>query len=163
MKDLDSLFEETLRDIYYAEKQIARTLPLMSRKANNPELIKAFERHEIETHEHISRLEQIFDYLGKAPRAKTCPAIDGIINEAKELIQDANSNAVRNAGLIAAAQAVEHYEIARYGTLCAWAKQLDMPQVVKILHKTLDEEKHTNNLLSQLADHGGINHSAQAA
>lgn len=163
MKNLEKLFEETLRDIYYAEKKIAATLPKMARKASDPDLISAFERHELETQEHVARLEQVFDLLGKAPRGKTCPAIDGIIEEGKEIMQEADTNAVRDAGMLAAAQAVEHYEIARYGTLCAWAKQLGMKNVATILHQTLEEEKTTDVNLTKLADRGGINDAALAA
>jgi ferritin-like metal-binding protein YciE len=151
MHSLNHLFEETLRDIYYAEKAILKSLPKMVKKASSESLAKAFEEHIHQTEQQVDRLEQIFDMLEKAPRAKRCPAIDGIAEEAAEIMQEAKDPTVRDAGMLAAAQAVEHYEISRYGTLAAWAEKLGMPQAVKLLETTLEEERETDRKLSELA------------
>jgi len=162
VKTLENLFEETIRDIYYAEKKITKELPKMAKKASAPELVAGFEKHLKETEVQVERLEKIFEMLGKEPRGKTCPAIDGIAEEAKEIMENAADESVLDAGLVAAAQAVEHYEIARYGTLCAWAKELGMNDAAKLLEATLKEEKATDAKLTEIA-FGGVNDSALAA
>jgi ferritin-like metal-binding protein YciE len=151
MDNLDKLFEETLRDVYYAEKAILKSLPKMARKATSEKLRSAFEEHIDQTEEQVGRLEQIFELIDKAPRGKRCPAIDGLAEEASEIMQEAGDRTVRDAGMLAAAQAVEHYEIARYGTLAAWAEKLGMKDAVKLLEATLKEEKETDMKLSELA------------
>ena len=151
MDTLEKLFEETLRDIYYAEKQILKSLPKMAKKAGSTNLAAAFEEHIDQTEGQVERLEQIFEMLGKAPRGKRCPAIDGLAEEASEIMQEAKDDTVRDAGMLAAAQAVEHYEISRYGTLAAWADKLGMTEAVELLKATLEEEKLTDQKLSELA------------
>lgn len=152
METLQDLFHETLRDIYYAEKKILKALPKMAKKASSPDLAAAYELHLDETEEHVERLEQVFEMLDKAPRGKTCPAIDGIVEEAEEILKEAKSDTVRDAGSLAAAQAVEHYEISRYGTLIAWAGKLGMADAANLLAITLEEEKATDAKLSLLAE-----------
>jgi ferritin-like metal-binding protein YciE len=152
MDSLDKLFEETLRDIYYAEKKILKALPKMVKKASSQNLARAFETHIAETEAQVERLEEIFELLGKAPRGKTCPAIDGIIEEGEEIMKEAEDDTVRDAGMLAAAQAVEHYEITRYGTLKSWANKLGMSDAAKLLDATLQEEKSTDVKLSELAE-----------
>ncbi|WP_377840191.1 ferritin-like domain-containing protein [Bosea sp. UC22_33] len=149
-KTLDDLFLDTLKDIYYAEKQILRTLPKMAKAAQSPELKKAFETHRDETEGHVERLTEVFELIGKAPRGKTCDAILGIIEEGKGIIEEFEGSPALDAGLVAAAQAVEHYEMARYGTLKAWAQQLGHQEAVALLDQTLGEETKTDKLLSQL-------------
>ena len=151
METLEKLFEETLRDIYYAEKAILKNLPKMARKASSSKLSSAFEEHITQTEGQVERLEQIFEMIGKAPRGKRCPAIDGLAEEAGEIMQEAKDETVRDAGMLAAAQAVEHYEISRYGTLAAWADKLDMTDAAELLRTTLQEEKDTDAKLSELA------------
>jgi ferritin-like metal-binding protein YciE len=133
MDNLEKLFEETLRDVYYAEKAILKNLPKMARKASSEKLRVAFEDHVEQTEEQVGRLEQIFELIGKSARGKRCPAIDGLAEEAAEIMQEAGDDTVRDAGMLAAAQAVEHNEIARYGTLAAWAEKLGMKDAVKLL------------------------------
>ena len=152
MKTLDDLFLHFLQDIYYAEKQLVKTLPKMAKKAAAPKLVEAFESHLEETREQVNRLEEVFAILGKKPKAEECPAIDGIIEEGKEIMDESADDETRDAGLIAAAQAAEHYEIARYGTLVAWGDRLGMDDAVKILNKTLDEEYGADKKLSALAE-----------
>jgi ferritin-like metal-binding protein YciE len=125
-KTLHDLFHDTLRDIYYAEKQVLKALPKMKRAATNEELQNAFDKHREQTEEHVSRLEQVFEIIDKPARGKTCEAIKGIIDEGEEIISDFKGTAALDAGLISAAQAVEHYEITRYGTLCRWGKELGL-------------------------------------
>jgi len=149
-KTLDDLFLDTLKDIYYAEKQILKTLPKMAKAAQSPELKKAFETHRDETEGHVERLTEVFELIGKAPRGKTCDAILGIIEEGKGIIEEFEGSPALDAGLVAAAQAVEHYEMARYGTLKAWAQQLGHKEAVALLDQTLGEETKTDKLLSQL-------------
>lgn len=149
-KTLDDLFLDTLKDIYYAEKQILKTLPKMAKAAQSPELKKAFETHRDETEGHVDRLTEVFELIGKAPRGKTCDAILGIIEEGKGIIEDFEGSPALDAGLVAAAQAVEHYEMARYGTLKAWAQQLGHKDAAALLDQTLGEETKTDKLLSQL-------------
>ena len=150
-KDLNDLFYETLKDIYYAEKQILRSLPKMSRNAKAEQLRQAFEQHRIETEGQIERLEEVFNMIGKTPRGKTCDAILGIIGESKEVMEDFADSQALDAGILASAQAVEHYEISRYGTLIAWAEKLGLTEAVPLLEETLAEEKRTDVLLSKLA------------
>lgn len=152
LKTLDDLFYETLKDIYYAERKILKTLPKMARGAQDPKLKAAFEKHKEETEGQIERLQQVFEIIGKRPRAKTCPAIDGIIEEGEEIMEDFKGAPALDAGLLAAAQAVEHYEISRYGTLSAWAKQLGLKDAAKLLDETLAEESKTDDALSKLAE-----------
>ena len=150
-KTLDDLFLDTLKDIYYAERQIVKTLPKMAKAAVSPELKAGFEQHLAETEGHVERLEQIFELLGKPARGKTCDAILGIIEEGKSIIEDYKGTDALDAGLVAAGQAVEHYEIARYGTLKSWANQLGMKDAVALLDATLQEEMATDKKLTQLA------------
>jgi len=149
-KTLDDLFLETLKDIYYAEKQILKALPKMARGAEADELRTAFLKHRDETETHVERLQQIFEMLDKPARGKTCDAILGIIEEGKEVLEEFKGSPAIDAGLTAAAQAVEHYEIARYGTLKAWAQQLGMKEAVGLLEQTLQEELKTDEALSQI-------------
>lgn len=158
-KTMDDLFLDTLKDIYYAERQILKALPKMARAAQVAELRAGFEQHHTETETHVERLEQIFELLGKAPRGKTCDAILGIIEEGKSVMEDFKGTPALDAGLIAAAQAVEHYEIARYGTLRSWARQLGMSEAVKLLEQTLKEEAATDEKLTALAE-AGVNRKA---
>jgi ferritin-like metal-binding protein YciE len=150
-KKLDDLFLETLKDIYYAEKQILRALPKMAKNAQSSELKQAFEAHKQETEGQIERLQQIFEMLDKPARGKTCDAILGLIEEGKEVMEDFAGSPALDAGIVGAAQAVEHYEIARYGTLKAWAGQLGMKDAAALLDATLQEEIKTDKLLSGLA------------
>jgi ferritin-like metal-binding protein YciE len=149
-KTLDDLFLDTLKDIYYAEKQIVRALPKMAKAAKSPELKAGFEKHLQETEGHVERLEQVFEIIGAPARGKTCEAILGIIEEAKEIMDDFKGSPALDAGLVSSAQAVEHYEITRYGTLKAWAKQMGKADVVKLLEATEREEIATDQTLSKL-------------
>ena len=149
--NLEDLFSDTLKDIYFAEKQILRALPKMAKEAASPELKQAFEKHRDETEGQIERLNQIFEAMGRPARGKTCEAILGIIDEAKEIMEDFKGADALDAGLAASAQAVEHYEIARYGTLKTWAKELGMEEAAQLLDETLQEEIKTDKLLTQLA------------
>jgi ferritin-like metal-binding protein YciE len=150
--DLNDLFLDTLKDIYYAEKQILKTLPKMAKAAASGQLRAAFEKHHDETEGQIERLEQIFELLGKPARGKKCDAIEGILDEGKEIMEEYKGAPALDAGLIAAAQAVEHYEISRYGTLKSWAAKLSMTSAVRLLDQTLAEEKKTDETLSKIAD-----------
>ena len=151
-KDLNDLFLDTLKDIYYAEKQILKSLPKMAKAATSDKLRAALEKHEGETEVQIERLEKIFEILGKAARGKKCDAIEGILDEGKEIMEEYEGAPALDAGLLASAQAVEHYEISRYGTLKTWANQLGLTQAVKLLDQTLAEEKKTDEALSTLAE-----------
>ncbi len=151
-KTLDNLFLDTLKDVYYAEKKILRTLPKMAKAANAQELAAAFEKHRDQTEVQVERLERIFEMLGKRAQGKTCPAIDGIIEEGQEIMDDYKSSPALDAGLLAAAQAVEHYEITRYGTLKRWAEVMGMSEAALLLDETLQEESQTDEDLSALAD-----------
>jgi ferritin-like metal-binding protein YciE len=151
VKTMEDLFLHTLKDIYYAEKLIYRSLPKMMKQASSPELKQAFEKHRQETEGQIERLEQIFEECEVAARGVRCEAMDGIIAEAKDIMEEVEDDQVRDAGMLAAAQTVEHYEISRYGTMVAWANQLGMKNAAKLLQQTLDEEKKTDKLLSELA------------
>src|SRR5271163_1198821 len=150
-KFLEDLFAETLKDIYFAEKHILRALPKMAREAESPELKQAFETHRDETEGQVERLNQVFEQLGRPARGKTCEAIVGIIDEAKEIMEEFKGAEALDAGLAASAQAVEHYEIARYGTLKTWARQLGLDAAAKLLDETLQEEIETDKLLTKLA------------
>ncbi|MSU89216.1 DUF892 family protein [Rhodobacteraceae bacterium 2CG4] len=149
--DLNALFVHTLRDIYYAEKQIEKALPKMIDKVSAEPLREAFRSHLEETHEHVARLEKVFDLIGTEAKGVDCPAIDGIIEEAEELSGDVGTSEVTDAALAAAAQAVEHYEISRYGSLICWAKQLGESNSADVLKKTLSEEKAADDKLNDLA------------
>lgn len=150
-KTLEDLFLDTLKDIYYAEKQIVKTLPKMAKAAQSAELKAGFEQHLEESQGHVERLEQIFELLGKPARGKTCDAILGIIEEGKTIMEEFKGTIALDAGLISAAQAVEHYEIARYGTLKTWAGQLGYADAVALLDATLQEEIATDQKLSDVA------------
>ena len=152
IKTLDDLFVHTFLDIYYAEQQITKALPRMSKKVTDPQLKQAFETHLQETRNQITRLEQVFQLHGEEAKAVDCPAIDGIIDEANAIMGDASDNEVLDAAALAAAQAVEHYEIARYGTLAAWARQLGRRDSVTLLEQTLEEEKATDKKLTAIAE-----------
>jgi ferritin-like metal-binding protein YciE len=152
IENLQDLFVHTLRDIYFAEQTILRKLPKMIDKAASTPLRSVLETHLAETHEHATRLEQVFSALGEAARGDECPAIEGITEEADELIDEIEHEDTRDAAMLAAAQAVEHYEISCYGTLIAWAAELDHAEIGKMLQPTLDEEKATDVKLTQLAE-----------
>jgi ferritin-like metal-binding protein YciE len=158
-KGLDDLFLDGVKDLYYAEKKITKALPKLAKAAESEELTAGFEKHLTETETQVERLEQVFELLGKPARGKTCPAIDGILEEGEEIMQDYKGAPALDAGLVAAAQAVEHYEIARYGTLIAWAEQLGMTEAVDLLKATLREEEATDEALSAVGE-GGVNEKA---
>jgi ferritin-like metal-binding protein YciE len=161
-KDLRELFHEALKDIYFAEKKILGALPKMAKAAQSEQLRAAFEKHETQTEEHVARLERVFEEIDASPRGKTCEAIMGIIEEGQEVMKEFKGMPALDAGLLAAAQAVEHYEIARYGTLKTWAAELGLKASVKLLDATLGEEKETDETLTKLAE-AGVNQHAQAA
>lgn len=150
-KLLDELFHDTLKDIYFAEKKILATLPKMQKAAQSPDLKKAFEKHHAETEGQITRLEKVFKEIGEKPVGKTCAAIVGITDEGAEIMEEYKSSPALDAGLLAAAQAVEHYEISRYGTMRTWAEELGLTESVKLLQATLDEEEATDEALTKLA------------
>ncbi|WP_201832929.1 ferritin-like domain-containing protein [Microvirga zambiensis] len=151
-KTLNDLFLHTLKDIFYAEKQILKALPKMAKNAESEELRQAFETHLEETEGQIERLEQVFEMLGKPARGVTCEAINGIIEEGKGIMEDFADSEALDAGILSAAQAVEHYEITRYGTLKTWAEELGMRDAAKLLDQNLQEEKKTDQLLTKLAE-----------
>lgn len=151
-KNLNDLFLDTLKDMYYAEKQILKALPKMAKAAHSDKLRAAFEKHQGETEGQVERLEQVFELIDKPARGKTCEAIQGILEEGKEVMDEFKGTEALDAGMIAAAQAVEHYEIARYGTLKEWAQQLGMKDAARLLDETLQEEKKTDESLTQLAE-----------
>ncbi len=150
-KALDDLFHDMLKDVYYAEKQILKALPKMAKAAKSPELKKAFEAHKAETEGQVERLSDVFEAIGKAPRGKTCDAILGILEEGKAVMEDYADSPALDAGLVASAQAVEHYEITRYGTLKSWAQQLGHKEAVSLLDATLAEETKTDDLLTKIS------------
>ena len=152
IKNMDDLFLHTLRDIYYAENKIAQALPEMIEKAHDAQLRQGFQTHLAETKNHVKRLEQVFRMRGQEAEGVDCPAIDGIIEEAEDVAGDVEDKAVLDAALIAAAQAVEHYEITRYGSLIAWAKQLGRSDCAGVLQQNLDEEKATDKKLTAMAE-----------
>jgi ferritin-like metal-binding protein YciE len=161
-KTLDDLFHETLKDIYYAEKKILTALPKMAKAAQSKELQAAFEKHEGETEGQVDRLEKVFGLIDQPAKGKTCDAINGMIDESKEVMKEFRGSAALDAGLLAAAQAVEHYEISRYGTLKTWAKELGLDEAVSLLEETLQEEKKTDEALTELAE-SAVNQEAQQA
>jgi ferritin-like metal-binding protein YciE len=161
-KTLDDLFHDSLRDIYFAEKKILTALPKMANTAQSDELTAAFEKHQQETEGQVERLEQVFALIDETPRGKNCPAILGLLEEGKEVMDDYKDSPALDAGLLSAAQAVEHYEISRYGTLIAWANELGLQEAVPLLEATLGEEKATDQALTQLAE-TAINQEAEAA
>lgn len=151
-KTLEDLFHDTLKDIYYAERKILKTLPKMKRAAQSDELKAAFDKHHQETQGQIERLQQVFEIMGKRAQGKTCDAIEGIISEGEEIMDEFKGTAALDAGLISSAQAVEHYEITRYGTLKRWATELGMTDAADLLDQTLQEESRTDGDLTKLAD-----------
>ena len=160
-KQLDELFHDTLKDIYYAEKKILSALPKMAKAAHNDDLRAAFEKHKTETEGQIDRLEQVFQLIEEKPQGKKCAAIEGILEEGQEIIKEYKGSPALDAGLVSAAQAVEHYEIARYGTLRTWAEELGLNQAMKLLQQTLDQEEATDRALTELAE-SVVNQEAQA-
>jgi len=159
---LEDLFLETLKDVFFAERQILKGLPKLAKASADPKLREAFMHHREETEGQVDRLRQVFEIIGKRAQGKTCEAINGLLEENEELLELApQASPVRDAGLIAGAQAVEHYEIARYGALVAWAKALGNDQMAQLLQQNLDEEKKTDTLLNQMA--ASVNRSAMAA
>jgi len=160
-KQLDELFHDTLKDIYYAEKKILAALPKMAKAAQNEGLTAAFEKHRGETEKQVARLEQVFELIEEKAQGKKCAAIEGIIEEGQEIIKEYKGSPALDAGLLAAAQAVEHYEISRYGTLRTWAGELGLDDAVELLQETLDEEEATDQALTELAE-TVVNQEAQA-
>jgi ferritin-like metal-binding protein YciE len=161
-KNLDDLFHDTLKDIYFAEKRILATLPKMAKASRNEELKAAFEKHRIETEGQIERLEQVFAIIEEKPKGKTCAAIVGITDEGAEIMKEYKGSPALDAGLLAAAQAVEHYEISRYGTLRTWAEELGLDDAISLLQATLQEEKDTDEALTKIAE-TVVNQEAEAA
>jgi len=151
-KTLEDLFLLTLKDVLYAEKQILRNLPKMAKAVESDELRQAFEQHCTETDGQIQRLEQIFEQMGKRASGKTCESIQGLVAEGQEIMEEFSDSDALDAGVLAAAQAIEHYEISRYGTLKSWAQQLGMNDAVKLLDETLEEEKKTDQILTKIAE-----------
>ena len=161
-KQLDELFHDTLKDIYFAEKKLTSALPKMSKAARNPDLKAAFDKHAKETQGQVKRLEEVFAIIGKKPQGKKCEAIMGLTKEGDEVAKEYKGSPALDAGLLAAAQAVEHYEISRYGTLCAWAEELGLNDAKQLLGQTLDEEEKTDAALSDSAE-SAVNQQAEAA
>ena len=161
-KQLDALFHDTLKDIYFAEKKILAALPKMAKAAQSEELRAAFEKHEGETETHVERLEKVFEMIDAKPQGKTCDAIIGLIEEGQEIMKEYKGSPALDSGLLAGAQAVEHYEISRYGTLKTWAEELGLKDAVQLLDETLQEEKATDETLSEIAE-SVINRQAQHA
>jgi ferritin-like metal-binding protein YciE len=156
---MEELFHAQLQDVYYAEKQLLKALPKLAKNSTNEQLAEAFTNHLHETEGQVERLEKVFELVEKKPRGKKCDAIIGIIAEGQEVIDKVDDDAVRDAGLVAAGQAAEHYEIARYGTLVAWARLLGLDEAVELLNETLEEEKKADQLLTSIADEG-VNEAA---
>jgi ferritin-like metal-binding protein YciE len=152
VENLNDLFVHTLKDIYFAERQIVKELPKMAKAADSQELAKALENHLEETKEQVSRLEQVFKLVGVKAEGEKCPAIEGILKEAKELLETIKDPDTRDAAMIGAAQAVEHYEITRYGTLVSWGKLLGLKDAVKLLSTTLKEEHDADSKLTKIAE-----------
>ena len=161
-KTLDDLFHDTLKDIYYAEKKILTALPKMAKAAQSADLRQAFTKHERETQGQVDRLEQVFAMIEQPAKGKKCEAIDGLIDEGKEIMKEFKGTPALDAGLLAGAQAVEHYEISRYGTLRTWAQALGMGQAAELLEETLTEEKNTDEALTELAE-ASVNAQARQA
>jgi ferritin-like metal-binding protein YciE len=160
-RDLNDLFLDGLKDIYFAEKKILTALPKMAKAAQSEQLSAAFEKHLGQTEEQVSRLEKVFDLMDQKAQGKTCPAIIGLIDEGQEIMEEYKNTNALDAGLLSAAQAVEHYEIARYGTLKTWAQELGMNEAVRLLATTLEEEKQTDVDLTKLAE-SAVNMEAEA-
>ena len=160
-KKLDELFHDTLKDIYYTEKKILSALPKMAKAAHNRDLKAAFQKHQGETEEQVSRLEQVFEMIDRKAQGKKCPAIDGIIEEGQEIAKEYKGSPALDSGLLAAAQAVEHYEISRYGTLRTWAEELGLSKAAQLLQRTLEEEEKTDRTLTALAE-TCVNQEAQS-
>jgi ferritin-like metal-binding protein YciE len=160
-KTLEDLFYDTLQDIYYAERKILKALPKMARAAQSPELKAGFEKHLEETEGQVERLEQIFELMGKRAKGKTCDAIEGILAEGEEIIEEFKGTHALDAGLISSAQAVEHYEMARYGSLKTWAQTLGLKEAVGLLDQTLQQETNTDKTLTKLAN-SSVNQKAAA-
>jgi ferritin-like metal-binding protein YciE len=158
----DDVFLHFLRDIFYAERQILKALPKMAKAASSQELKKALTEHREETEGQVERLQKVFEQIGKPARAKTCEAINGLIEEGEELVENTHEGPVRDAGIVAAAQAIEHYEMSRYGALVAWAKTAGQNEAVRLLEETLEEEKKADTLLNKLANER-INREAKQA
>jgi ferritin-like metal-binding protein YciE len=152
MKTMDDLFLAFLQDIYYAERQILKALPKMVKAAESPELREALTEHREETQHQVERLQQVFDHIGKRARAATCEALNGIIEEGDEVVEQFEKGPVRDSGILANAQAVEHYEMCRYGTMVAWAKSAGKQEIVNLLEETLAEEKKADKLLNEIAN-----------
>src|SRR5690348_7218244 len=161
-KTLADLFHDTLKDIYYAEKKILATLPKMAKAAQSEELVGAFEQHRVQTQGHVERLEEIFAMIDKKPQGKTCDAIIGITEEGAEVMKEYKGSPALDAGLLAAARAVEHYEISRYGTLRTWAEELGLNDAASLLQETLEEEEATDDALTEIAK-TAVNQEAEAA
>jgi ferritin-like metal-binding protein YciE len=159
MRSMEELFHAQLQDVYFAEKQLLKALPKLAKNSTNEQLAQAFTHHLKETEGQVDRLEKIFELIEKKPRGRKCDAILGIIEEGQEVIDDVDDDAVRDAGLVAAGQAAEHYEIARYGTLAAWAQLLGLGDAVELLNETLAEEKKADELLTSIAA-DGVNEAA---
>jgi len=162
MKTMNDLFLSFLQDMYYAERQILKALPKMAKASQSEELKQALTQHREETQHQVERLQQVFEQVGKRARGQTCEALNGIVEEGEEVIEEFEAGAVRDAGILANAQAVEHYEMARYGTMIAWAKVCGMKDAVKLLEETLAEEKKADELLNQIANKS-VNQQAQKA
>jgi ferritin-like metal-binding protein YciE len=160
ISSLKELFVEELKDVYDAENQIVKALPKMAKATSTPELRRAFEEHLEQTKGHVRRLEQIFEGLGEQAKAKKCDGLRGIIEEGADVISDGEEGPVRDAGLIAGAQRVEHYEMAAYGSLKTWAGQLGDQRAASLLEETLNEEKEADQLLTRIATRGGVNTEA---
>jgi len=161
-KKLEDLFHDTLKDIYFAEKKILTTLPKLAKAARSSDLKAAFEKHRAETEGHVERLEQVFAIIEEKPHGKTCAAILGITEEGAEIMEEYKGSPALDAGLLAAAQAVEHYEISRYGTLRTWAEELGLQDAADLLQETLDEEEATDEALTEIAK-TAVNQEAEAA
>ncbi len=159
-KNLKELFIDSLKDIYWAENALTKAIPKMAKNASSKKLKAAFEDHLSETEEHVSRLEEAFEKIGEKAEGKKCKAMEGIINEGEEIIKETQPGDVRDAGIIAAGQKVEHYEIATYGAIISWAQQLKLNEVAELLHKTLKEEKAADTKLAEIAT-SGVNKSAK--
>lgn len=162
IKTMEDLFLHTLKDVLYAEKQVLKMLPRMSKQAGSPELKQALENHRAETEGQIERLGQVFEMMGKPARGVRCEAMDGIMDEASSIMEEVEDPEVRDAAMLSSAQAVEHYEITRYGTLMAWAKELGLSQAVPLIEQSLNEEKQTDKLLTNIANKR-VNRAAKAA
>ncbi len=151
-KTMNDLLISFMQDVYYAERQIVKALPKMAKASENEELKNALMHHREETQGQIERLQKAFEAMGKRARGQTCEAINGLIEEGEEIVEEFAAGPTRDAGILASAQAVEHYEMARYGAIIAWAKALGAQDVARLMHETLEEEKHADSLLNQLAE-----------